>query len=55
MRGSIRAKGKNSWQLQIYTGPGSDGKPRRHFETVRGSKGDAHKRLTELLLSSQVR
>jgi len=51
MRGSIRSRGKNSWQLQIYTGPGPDGKPRRHFETVRGRKGDAQRRLTELLSS----
>ena len=51
MRGSIRQKGKNSWQLQIYTGQFPDGKPRRHFETVRGRKGDAQKRLTELLSS----
>ena len=51
MRGHIRQKGKNSWQIQIYTGPGPDGKPRRHFETVRGRKGDAQRRLTELLSS----
>jgi len=51
MRGSIRPKSKNSWQLQIYTGQGPDGKPRRHFETVRGRKGDAQRRLTELLAS----
>ncbi len=50
MRGSIRQKGK-SWQIQIYTGTGPDGKPRRHFETVRGKKGDAQRRLTELLSS----
>ena len=51
MRGSIRSKGNHSWQLQIYTGTGPDGKPRRHFETVRGRKGDAQRRLTELLSS----
>lgn len=51
MRGSIRQKSKNSWQIQIYTGTGPDGKPRRHFETVRGRKGDAQRRLTELLSS----
>jgi len=51
MRGSIRPKGRNSWQLQIYTGIGSDGKPRRHFETVHGRKSDAQRRLTELLSS----
>jgi integrase len=51
MRGSIRSRGKNSWQLQIYTGPGPDGKPRRHFETVKGRKTDAERRRTELLAS----
>ncbi len=51
MRGSIRSKGRKSWQIQIYTGTGPDGKPRRHFETVRGRKGDAQKRLHELLVS----
>ena len=49
MRGSIRQKSKNSWQIQIYTGKGPDGKTKRHFETVRGRKGDAQRRLTELL------
>jgi len=51
MRGSIREKSKGSWQIQIYVGTGLDGKPRRHFETVRGRKGDAQRRLTELLSS----
>jgi integrase len=51
MRGSIRQKSKNSWQIQIYTSIGPDGKYRRHFETVRGRKGDAQRRLTELLTS----
>jgi len=49
MRGSIRQRSKHSWQLQIYTGLGPDGRPRRHFETVRGRKGDAQRCLTELL------
>jgi integrase len=53
MRGHIRAKGKQSWQIQIYTGNGPDGKPRRYFETVRGRKGDAQKRLNELLVSME--
>ena len=51
MRGSIRAKGKNSWQIQVYTGKGTDGGYHRHFETVHGRKRDAQKRLTELLSS----
>jgi len=51
MRGSIRPKGKGSWQIQLYTGQGPDGKPRRYFETIRGRKSDAQKRLNELLVS----
>ncbi len=51
MRGHIRQKGKNSWQLQIYTGIGPDGKYQRHFETIHGRKSDAQKRLNELLVS----
>ena len=51
MRGSIRQRGKGSWQIQVYTGKGPDGKPRRHLETVKGRKGDAQRRLTELLAS----
>jgi len=51
MRGSIRSRGNHSWQIQIYTGTGPDGKPRRHLETVRGRKSDAQRRLTELLSS----
>ncbi len=51
MRGHIRQKGNHSWQIQIYTGPGPDGKPQRYYETIRGRKGNAQKRLTELLAS----
>jgi hypothetical protein len=51
MRGSIRQRGKNSWQIQIYTGKGPNGKYHRHLETVKGRKGDAQRRLTELLTS----
>ena len=49
MRGNITQRGKKSWRLQIYTGIGSDGKSKRHLETVRGRKKDAQTRLTELL------
>jgi len=51
MKGNIRQRSKHSWQIQLYTGKGPDGKPRRHFETVRGNKGDAQRRLRELLSS----
>lgn len=51
MRGSIRQKSKHTWQLQVYTGTGPGGERKRAFETVRGRKGDAQRRLTELLAS----
>ena len=51
MRGYIRPTTKGAWQIQIYLGKGPDGKPRRHFEAVKGRKGDAQRRLTELLSS----
>jgi integrase len=51
MKGNIRQRGKDSWQIQIYTGVAPDGLPKRYYETVRGRKSDAQKRLAELLLS----
>ena len=53
MKGHIRQKGKdkNAWQIQVYLGAGPDGKYRRYYETVRGRKSDAQKRLNELLVS----
>jgi len=51
MRGSIRQKGKSSWQIQVYIGTEENGKYRRQFETVHGRKSDAQKRLNELLVN----
>ena len=47
----IRQQSKNSWQIQIYTGTGPDGKPQRRFMTVRGTKKDAEKKRNEMLVS----
>ncbi len=50
MKGSIRQRTKGKWELQVYTGMiGPDGKPTRHYETVRGGKKDAQARMNELL------
>ncbi len=49
MKGSIRERRKGTWEIQVYTGVGPDGKRRRHFETVHGRKGDAQRRLNEML------
>jgi integrase len=51
MKGSIISTGKKSWRIQVYTGSGPDGKSRRYFETIRGKKADAQRRLNELLVS----
>ena len=50
MRGHIRKKGEHSWQITLDTGNGSDGKRHRVYETVRGRKSDAQRRLNELLV-----
>jgi integrase len=49
MKGSITQRTKDTWRIQVYTGKGPDGNYRRHTETVRGRKGDAQRRLNELL------
>jgi integrase len=51
MKGSIRSKGKSSWQIQVYTDKGPDGKWKRYFETIHGKKPVADQRLREILTS----
>lgn len=51
MRGHIRKKGQHSWQITLDVGIGPEGKRRRHFETVRGRKKDAQRRLHELIIT----
>jgi integrase len=51
MKGSIRSRGKKSWQIQLYTEVGLGVKSRRYFETIIGHKSDAQRRLNELLVS----
>ena len=52
MKGNIRKRGdRQGWQLTIYAGKKLDGRPIRHYETVRGSEADAQRRLRELLTS----
>jgi len=52
MRGSIRKRSKTSWEICVDTGRNPEtGKRLRHFESVKGSKRDAQRRLHELLLS----
>ena len=52
MKGFIRQRSKDSWQITINVGrePSTD-KRLRHFECVKGSKRDAQRRLHELLVT----
>lgn len=49
MRGHIRKRGKNSWEITINLGRDADGKRLRKFASVKGKKADAEKKLNELL------
>ena len=49
MNGSIRKRGKNSWELTIDLGYDSGGKRRRKYVSVRGTKAEAQRKLREVL------
>jgi len=52
MKGSIRQRSKGSWEICIDVGRDpATGKRLRHFESVRGNKKEAQKRLAELMVS----
>ena len=51
MRGHIRKRSKGSWEIAIDIGNDpSTGQRRQHFETVKGTKAAAERRLAELLV-----
>lgn len=52
MNGSIRKRGKDSYELTIDLGRGVDGKRRRKFASVKGTKAQAQQKLRELLTLS---
>ena len=52
MKGSIRQRTKGSWEVCLDTGQDPvSGKRIRHFESVKGNKRNAQRRLHELLVS----
>ena len=51
MRGSIRKRGANSWEIKIEL-ERINGKRHRRFVTVKGTYKDAQKELTRLLSSA---
>lgn len=50
MRGSVRKRSKNSYEIRVFVGTDADGKKRHVQETVRGNKSEAERRLAMLLL-----
>lgn len=51
MKGSIRKRTKNSWELNIFLGRDAQGKRLSKIVTVKGRKSDAERRMRELLAS----
>jgi integrase len=49
MRGHIRRRGLHSWELKFDVGCGPDGKRKIQYVAFRGSKREAHAKLTQLL------
>ena len=51
MNGSIRSRGKGTWELTVDLGRDANGKRRRKFVNVKGSKSKAQQTLRALLTS----
>lgn len=49
MRGTIRARGKGRWQIQVYAGRGPDGREHRVARTIHGKRADADQALRQLI------
>jgi integrase len=49
MRGHIRKRSKDSWEITIDLPRGLDGKRRQKTQTIKGTKKDAEKEITALL------
>ena len=54
MRGTIRARGKGRWQVQVYAGRGPDGRERRVARTIHGTRRDADHALAALVLQVEA-
>ncbi len=49
MKGSIRQRSPDSWEIPVFLGRDANGKRIRKTETVKGKKADADRRLREIL------
>lgn len=52
MKGSIRKRGKDSWELTIEGGRDTQGRRQRKFINVKGKRADAERHLRELLTAA---
>ena len=53
MNGTIRRRGKQSWELRFDLPRGADGQRRRTHVAVKGTKREAQRRLRELLTRAE--
>jgi len=53
-RGNITRRGKNSWRLKLEVASDVPGKRKIHYETVKGRRQDAERRLTQLLAQADA-
>lgn len=49
MRGTVRARGKGTWQVQVYAGQHPDGRERRVARTIHGTRRQADEALRDLI------
>ena len=49
MKGSVRQRSPGSWELTVDLGRDADGKRKRKYVTVRGTKAQAQRKLREML------
>ena len=54
MKGRIRRRSKTTWELTIDLGRDSGGKRLRKFVNVKGEKGDAERKLRELISAAEA-
>lgn len=54
MRGTVRARGKAVWQVQVYAGRHPDGREKRVARTIRGTRKDADRALAALVLQVEA-
>jgi hypothetical protein len=53
-RGNITRRGKRSWRLEFDVGVDPKGRRKIRYETIKGRRQDAEKRLTELLAQADA-